>query len=101
MADDTIKCTICGRTRERSDAEIITLKPEELAEFERLGQKVPTEFAYCKPCRRLMSDPNAAPQFMKGLAQVRLQQLGAVNAEQVAEKFKNTLISKMKIPGKP
>jgi hypothetical protein len=75
----------------------ITLTPAELAEFERMGQKVSPEFTYCKPCHRMMSDPNAAPQLMKGLAQVRLQQMGAGNAEKAAEKFKNALISKMKI----
>jgi hypothetical protein len=93
-----IACSICGRLRERNDAHIVTLTPEELAEFEREGQKVAPEYAYCKPCHRMLSDPNMATQFVKGLVQIHFQ--GSANAERAAEKFRNRLIEKMRPQGK-
>jgi ribosomal protein S27E len=100
MASETVTCGICGRPRERDDADIITLTPEER---KIIGPNAPVEVVKCKPCQRLMLNPEAALQVMKGLAQIGLQQLG-VNvgaADKATEKYRNDLLPKMKILRKP
>lgn len=56
------------------------------------GKEVLDEYPYCKPCWKVISDPIAGPNLMKGLAQTHLRRLGVSNAEELAEKYHTGLL---------
>jgi hypothetical protein len=62
-----------------------------------MGEAPQAKYAYCRPCMRLMENPVTAVELMKGVVQVHARALGAVNADELAERFKNRLLAKSKI----
>ena len=61
------------------------------------GQTPQEHYYYCRPCFRLLENPATAVELMKGVVQAQAQALGAVNAEEAAEKFKARLLSRMNL----
>lgn len=60
------------------------------------GQKFEEEYVYCRPCWKTMTNPATGPQFMKGLFEVRLRQLGVSNAEAMATEYLKRLLEMRK-----
>lgn len=95
---DVVPCGVCGRGFPKGKCHIITLSEEEKQVLRDSNQEVLEEYIYCQPCWRTLSNPVSGPAVMKGLLQIRLQQSGVSNAEQVATKFHAKLVSKIQKP---
>lgn len=95
MAKD-LNCGICGVGRPRGSCHVIQLTAEEKADLRRNGQKPQNEYIYCKPCWRTLSNPVTGPSVMKGLVQARLRQLGVDDAGDIAQRYYNRLVEKIK-----
>lgn len=93
---ERVKCIVCGRERARSEAEIMVLTEQEKAQIRKVGQTPQEEVAYCRPCHRIMTDPQSALDLIKGTLILRLRAAGVQNAEQVAEKYRVALLAKTK-----
>lgn len=91
-----VKCALCGTGRSREACHIITLTPEERTAIRESGAKPETEYVYCKPCWRRLSDPVTGPAIMKGLVQTRLRQLGVSDAERIASQYHARLVDRIK-----
>ena len=94
-----IKCAICNRERDRKSCRIFVPTPQEKNTLKKMGENPQAEYGYCRPCVRLMQDPRTAADVMKGVMQMYARAFGAVNPDEVAERFKNRLLSKT--PMKP
>jgi hypothetical protein len=78
---------VCGTKGERKEQHII-----ELTEAERtLLSESRTEYVYCRPCWKVLSNPATAPALMSGIARHQLRQAGVDNADQLADKFRHDL----------
>ena len=93
-----VQCAICGRSRDEETCQIFVPTKEERRALQKMGETPQARYAYCRPCMRMMENPVTALQLMKGVVQVHASALGAVNAEELAERFKNRLLAKTKIP---
>lgn len=91
-----VKCGVCQRNRRREECKIVVLTPMEKLKLESAGHEILTEYVYCRPCWNNLCDPIAAPQFMKGLFQIRLQQMGFSNTESLANRYLAKLVSLQK-----
>lgn len=80
-------CGVCGADGERKDQHVIVLTEEE----RKLLSETRTEYVYCQPCWRILSNPATAPALMSGIARYRLQQAGVDDADQLAQKFRQDL----------
>lgn len=98
MAEEFENCGVCGQPRPRSKCHIIKLSPEERQFFRDQGQEPRTEYVYCQPCWRTLSNPVQGPNLGKGLIQARLRQLGVSNAEEIASEFHARLLSRITKP---
>lgn len=94
MAADELRCGICGTLRPRGSCHVIPLTDEDR---KTLGTEL-KECVYCKPCWRTLSNRVSGPSLMKGLLQAHLRQLGVGDAEMIAERYHNRLVSKIKPP---
>ena len=95
---DIVPCGVCGRGFPKTKCHIVTLSDEERRGLLDAGHEVHDEFIYCQPCWRTLSNPVSGPAMMKGLLQIRLQQAGVSNAEQIATKFHAKMVSKIQKP---
>lgn len=87
-------CGICGRERQRNQCVIIKPTDAEKAAMKEAGLEAAQEYVYCRPCHRTVTDPVTGPDFMKGLVQTRLQQMGVARAEEIAETYRRSLLAK-------
>lgn len=87
-------CNICGRSRPRGQLEIIQLTVKEKEYYRRIGQEVLSEYAFCRPCWRVMSDPAKGPALIKSLFEISLSRSGVQNAEQIAKQYHTWLVKK-------
>jgi len=95
---EILKCGLCGAGRPRASCHIITLSLEERQQLRAMGQQPRSEYVYCKPCWRTLSNPVTAPAVLKGLVQTGLRQFGVENAEQVAQQYYNRLVERINKP---
>lgn len=91
-------CGVCGQPRPRDKCKIIKLSLEERQFLRKQGQEPQTEYVYCQPCWRTLSNPVQGPNLGKGLIQARLRQLGVSNAEEIASEFHRRLLSRIAQP---
>lgn len=96
MPDNELKCIICARQKARADCEVLKLSTEEQLAIRASGERPPAEIAYCRPCYRLISNPEKALDLLKGMYLMRLKAAGVPNAEAMAEEFKTRLSAKAK-----
>ena len=95
-----VECQICGRMKSRKTSQVYETTEEERAALRRMGDANPSrEVAYCRPCFRILSDPERSADLMKGVIEQRLRALGVPNAEHLALKFKDSLLAKVKERG--
>jgi hypothetical protein len=88
-------CIICGRDAGQG-SESFTLTEEEVAALKAVGEKPHEAYVYCKACLRVMKDPEAGPQFLKGFWLSKLRAAGVPNADRLAQKLYEFLRSKTK-----
>lgn len=91
-----VKCSICKRDKPRGACVVLDLTKQEQEAFVAIGDKTTRELAYCRPCWKVISDPNTGTSLMKGLLEIRLRQLGVSNAEGIADRYRNALLSRTK-----
>lgn len=80
-------CMVCGTPGKREDQHIVSLTESE----RQLLNEPLTEYQYCEPCWKILSNPATAPALMSGIARHRLRQAGVDNADQLADKFRRDL----------
>jgi len=85
-----LKCLVCGAERDRERCHVITLTDDERAQV----ADPLDEYPYCKPCWGILSDPVAGPSLMSGIAQHYLIQAGVQEADGLATRYKQRLISR-------
>jgi hypothetical protein len=78
------KCCICQNPFEKGDTFILTD-----AEKAAIGVNAPKEVSYCLSCLKVMRDPEAGAQLLKGLYEMELQEKGAPRtiARALADRF--------------
>lgn len=89
-------CCVCNRNRPRPDCEVVVLTEQEKEAVQKMGQTPEEEYVYCRPCFRILSNPETGAQLIKGVLQVQLRQSGVANAEQLANRYYDFLIAKAK-----
>jgi len=88
-----MKCCVCSADRE---CVVLTLTDDEKAAIRAMGQTPQETLAYCRPCFRLLSNPEQGAQLIRGTFQVGLQNAGIANAEKLARRYYDFLLSKAK-----
>lgn len=89
------KCINCGRERLESSGRVLTLTDEERAVITKVaGEPPPTEFFYCTPCYRVVTDREMGARLISGQLEIRLRVAGHPRAKEAAEAFYKLLISK-------
>lgn len=81
------KCCVC--TQDREGGETFHLTAEEKAA---IGPEAVGSLYYCQPCLKIMHDRQKGAQLLKGLHEMRLRELGVVEAEEIANRFLETLL---------
>lgn len=87
-----MKCSVCKRDWPEGTCKVIKLTEEE-QQFARQAGETDTEYAYCPPCWRVLSDKQMGAQFLKGHFQVQLRSQGVLDAEERAQKFYSGLLA--------
>lgn len=92
-------CGVCKREWPTESCKVIHLTDTERLSVKRAtGQEAPTEYIYCKPCWKLLSDRRQGAQYIAGTMQASLKSHGHPKAEEVGKKMLDFLLSKS---GKP
>jgi len=92
-----LECAICGHAKEAEKMRVFETTDAERAQLKRMGEAEPKkQYAYCRQCVTIMSNPATATSYMKGLAQLRAQSQGVTPdaAEKAASEFANRLLQK-------
>jgi hypothetical protein len=82
-------CCICGQDFEIG-GQTIRLTEDEKVE----GLEAPEEVDYCASCFKVMSDREAGAQLLKGLYEMKLKELGVVNAKAMSDVYYQKLIER-------
>lgn len=81
-----MKCANCGRERPEGSGSVIKLTEDDQAMIQRVtGEPSPTEFFYCTPCYRIVTDPELGARMISGQLEMRLRMKGHPKAQQIAE----------------
>lgn len=88
------ECCACGKEAKGKGAKTFQLRPEELLAIKSLGQEPLTEYAYCGPCMRVMTNRDAGASFLKGVLLTRLRASGVANADRIAQRFHEFLLKR-------
>ncbi len=84
-------CCVCGREFEGGG------KSFELTAAEKaVLPDPPDEVHYCGPCLKVMEDPVAGAELLKGMHEMKLRELGVEQADQRAEAFRAKLVKTAK-----
>lgn len=84
---------MCGYKKEATVCQIIPLSPKEKKDLIEAGhQEVQDQYYCCKPCWRLMQDPEKAPLFMRNSYEQQLKQFGVPHAKKLADMYYKKLI---------
>jgi hypothetical protein len=85
---------MCRRERDKATCRVFATTAEERETLRAMGEvDPPEEYVYCRPCFRMLEDPERAANLMKGVVEVQLRSIGVPNAGAVAEKFKQRLLA--------
>ncbi len=95
-----MKCCVCNFERDDAACITITLTEDEKAAIREMGQTPENAYVYCRPCFRILSNPEQGAQLIRGVFQQELQAEGMRNAEALASRYYNFLISKVR-KGRP
>ena len=90
-----MKCMVCGTDHPKDELKIIQLTADEIRQLLRQGQANPeVQYIYCRPCWRTLSNPERAPQLMKGVLENQLRRAGVspTKAATMAEAYHRKLI---------
>lgn len=87
-----LHCGVCSASWPRSAYHIIVLTEDEKESLRLAGQDPPDECLYCKACWKTLTNPVSGPMLMKGIYQVRLQELGVSGAEKLADEYHSALL---------
>jgi hypothetical protein len=82
-----VACCVCNRQKEESDGQTYVLTNAEKATLVKSGQTPLDKYFYCRPCFRMISDPEKAAQLIKGVVQVTLTAQGNPKAEEIATRY--------------
>lgn len=92
-----VPCSVCQRPKSIADCESITITEEERQSLVRMGEpEPPSIFYYCRPCFRLLNDRSSASALMRGVVRSYAKSVGASNADDLADRFKDRLTAKSK-----
>lgn len=94
MVVDT--CCVCGRKNlMESERKFLKLSTDEIA-FALINTvtEPPEQYVYCKPCFRLLQDPLAGAELLKGSFLFNLREAGVPNADDLADRYFKMLIKK-------
>lgn len=86
-----VTCIICGRKRPRGQCHVIELTAKESAAIRDMGQQPLTEYPYCQPCWKNITDPRTGPAFMGSYFEILLSRGGVGNSEKIASQFREWL----------
>jgi hypothetical protein len=89
-------CGVCSRDVAEGQGEVLTLSDEEKAYARRFGQDPPDTYVYCKPCFKVISDPESSAQLASGTLLARLRASGVANAEKIAKRYYEELVARAK-----
>lgn len=95
MAEFT--CGVCGRENLlESERKILKLTQEEqdFAYINTGGQNPSKDFVYCKPCYRLLQNPLAGAELMRGTLLANLRASGVPDPERVADAYYKWLLTR-------
>ncbi len=95
-----MKCCVCSKDRPKESCVIIQLTEAEKASVQAMGQKPEEQYVYCRPCFRVLSNPEQGAQLIRGVFQHSLQAEGVQNAEQLARTYYEFLVRKAKMTPK-
>ena len=82
-----LACCICNRQKEESEGKTFVLTDAEKASLVKIRQSPLDKYFYCRPCFRMISDPEKAAQLIKGVVQVSLTAQGNPKAEAIATRY--------------
>lgn len=88
-----VECAVCNRSKKRSECEVIRLTEAEKKSVRSTGATPLDEYFYCRPCWRIVTDRFKGADLQKGIVQVSLQQIGVTNAEAIATRYRDNLLS--------
>lgn len=92
-----VKCSVCGRDRDKSTCEVIVPTPEEVEGLRKMGEANPTkEHVFCRPCFRILQNPVTAQALMRGVVRSFAKSIGSPNADELADRFQKELSAKSK-----
>jgi len=85
-------CTLCQQSWPDTDCQVVTLTEEEVVQLKEQGHNPPSQYTYCKPCWKVLSNPVSGPAVLRGLFEHHLKRVGVVNAEELADKYHKRLV---------
>lgn len=88
------KCCMCSK---ECVGVTIQLTDEEKAAVQAMGQKPTDSYTYCRPCFRVLSDPEQGARLIQGVFHLNAKLVGLPNAEALAQKYHDLLISKARV----
>lgn len=83
---------MCGYQKSDVECHTLTLTVEEKKSYADAGKKVDDKYYVCKPCRRVMENPDLAAQYMRNSYEQQLRNLGVPQAKKLADKYHQGLI---------
>lgn len=86
-------CCVCSRAVGMSGARLELTASEKEFVTNTTREPAPDYYLYCKPCLRLLMDRQAGAQLQKGVLQASLRGNGVPNAERIASKYHDFLVS--------
>lgn len=94
------KCCVCSRPREDAEMKQIVLTASEREYVKAKTGEDATDYWYCIPCFRVLSDREQGAQLIKGSLQVSLTARGHPRAGEISQKVYEDLLEKSK-KGRP
>ena len=91
-------CCVCERDWPPDKCEILVLTEAERAHVQSLGTTPPSQYVYCGPCSRVLSDKVQGAQLIKGTIQLHARAAGVSSPEKPAQQFLAQLLELGKKP---
>lgn len=93
----SVQCAVCNRSLEKARCHEIRLTPEEIKTSKDMGHASPSPLLYyCKPCWSILTDKAQGASLIRGIMETGLRNMGVIQAEQIATKFHEGLLNKVK-----
>ncbi len=87
-------CCVCSKERPEASCVVLRLTEDEKAAVQAMGHEPTETYVYCRPCFRVLSNPEQGAQLIRGVFQHTLKAEGVPNHELLARKYYEFLISK-------